>query len=183
MKKINKLLAVLLILCTILSAFSACKSGKGTEDASETGKKELTPWVDYVAQVKLNKSSGSLWTEATVKSYIDGDTTHFYVDEGVISHEFLKARYAGVNTPESTGQIEPWGKKASAYTKEKLKNSTSIVLETDGTDWEVDSTGERYLVWVWYKPQGSDVYRNLNLELLQEGLALGSSISDCRYAD
>jgi hypothetical protein len=37
------------------------------------------------------------------------------------------------------------------------------------------------MLWVWYQPKGSDTYRNLNVELLQEGLAWGSKTSDCRY--
>ena len=95
----------------------------------------------------------------------------------------MKARYLAVNTPESTGKIEEWGKKASNFTKSKLQSATSIVLETDGANWEVDSTGDRHLVWVWYKTADSDVYRNLNLELLQNGLALSSKSSETRYGE
>lgn len=185
MKK--RILSLLLLASVALGSFAGCNTPESSSNdsvASESSGKVEIEKIDYAGQAVLDFSADSQTTEIErVKSYIDGDTTHFYVEDGIIKHEFLKARYAAVNTPESTGQIEPWGKKASAYTKDKLKNATSIVLETDGSDWEVDSTGERYLVWVWYKPQGSDVYRNLNLELLQEGLALGSSVSDCRYAE
>jgi hypothetical protein len=37
------------------------------------------------------------------------------------------------------------------------------------------------LSWVWYKAPGATTYRNLNLELLQEGLALGSKAGESRY--
>ena len=121
--------------------------------------------------------------EVTVRSYIDGDTTHFYTTPGFNDQDILKARYLSVNTPESTGQIEEWGKAASNFTKNALKNAESIVVETDGADWEVDSTGERYLVWVWYRPAGESDYRNLNLELLQNGLAVGSKASSTRYGE
>ncbi len=187
MKK--RILSLLLLACVALGSFAGCDIASllgGSTDLPESSSSssQQIEKVDYAGQAVLDGGADSKTTEIVrVKSYIDGDTTHFYVEDGVISHEFLKARYAAVNTPESTGQIEPWGKKASAYTKEKLKNASSIILETDGSDWEVDSTGERYLVWVWYKTEGSAVYRNLNLELLQEGLALGSSVSDCRYAE
>ena len=187
MKK--RILSLLLLVCVALGSFAGCDiaslfGGSKYNSSSSDSTSEKIEKVDYAGQAILDEAADSQTTEiVSVKSYIDGDTTHFYVKDGVIKHEFLKARYAAVNTPESTGQIEPWGKKASTFTKEKLKSATSIILETDASTWEVDSTGERYLVWVWYKAEGADVYRNLNLELLQEGLALGSSVSDCRYSE
>ena len=69
-----------------------------------------TKHVDYVAETKLDMTSDTLKLEATVKSFIDGDTTHFYVEE---CEEFpdgiVKARYLAINTPESTGKLEVWG--------------------------------------------------------------------------
>jgi len=38
-------------------------------------------------------------------------------------------------------------------------------------------------VWVWYKPAGADTWRNLNLELLQEGLAIASNSANNRYGE
>ena len=87
----------------------------------------------------------------------------------------LKARYLAVNTPESTGKIEEWGKAASRFTREKLENAEEIWIESDDTAWNLDSTGARFLVWVWYRPQGEQDFRNLNIELLQEGLAIANS--------
>ncbi len=140
--------------------------------------------VDYAGQVKLNmESADTIKQEVTVEAFIDGDTTHFKVPTTIVERGILKARYLAVNTPESTGKIEEWGKKASNYTKNTLKNATSIVIETDTDEWAVDSTGERYLVWVWYKTAEMTDYRNLNLELLQEGLAVGSKASESRYGE
>ena len=151
-------------------------------------KKEEPELIDYAAQVTLDMNSESIKQEVTVNAFIDGDTTHFkvpssIVDGTVIKRDILKARYLAVNTPESTGKIEEWGKKAAAYTKSHLSEATSIIIETDGSEWAVDSTGERYLVWVWYKTPGMTEYRNLNLELLQNGLAVGSKASETRYGD
>ncbi len=140
-----------------------------------------TDLVDYAGQAVLDLDATTQTMEATVKVYVDGDTTHFYV-QGWNSENLYKARYAGVNTPESTGKLEPWGKTAANFTRSKLETATSIILESDSADWEADSTGDRYLTWVWYKAPGATVYRNLNLELLQEGLALPSGTSDCRYS-
>ena len=39
------------------------------------------------------------------------------------------------------------------------------------------------MVWVWYRTSSDSAYRNLNLEILQNGLAVGSNASDNRYGD
>lgn len=137
--------------------------------------------VDYASQVKLNMSSNSAKVEATVKTYVDGDTTHFYVSSDLVEGGVLKARYLAINTPESTGKIEEYGKKASNFTKEKLSQATSIIIESDTEVWDIDSTGSRNLVWVWYKTSDSEEYRNLNIEILQNGLALANSAANNRY--
>ena len=177
MKKRTKTLAMLLLICTLITCQVSCALFK---NLSGDKKKEL---VDYASQVKLDMSSESLKAEATVKQYVDGDTTHFYVDNDVVSGGVLKARYLAINTPESTGKIEVWGKKASNFTKEKLKSATSIIIESDDNKWNVDSTGDRYLVWVWYKTADSEDYRNLNIEILQEGLAIASNSRQNRYGE
>jgi endonuclease YncB( thermonuclease family) len=178
MKKLTKFLALLLLICTIVSSLASCDLlnsifGGGGETPIEL--------VDYVGQLELDMTSNTLKQEVTVKSYIDGDTTHFFVPESVRKGGVLKARYLAVNTPESTGKIEEWGKKASNFTKTKLKEAESIIIESDDDKWNADSTGDRFLVWVWYKLPGSDKYRNLNIELLQEGLAIASNSSQNRY--
>ena len=188
----NVLLPALCVLLTLSTLFTAvsCNSTKDdgetttTTNNTTTPEKELAPWVDYASQVKLDRNSGTLQIEATIKSYIDGDTTHFFVNpadcpscpDGV-----LKARYLAINTPESTGKIEEWGKAASKFTRKKLEEATSIILESDNNKWNIDSTGERHLVWVWYKTAEDTEYHNLNLEILQEGYAISSNASQNRY--
>ena len=139
--------------------------------------------VDYAASIKLDMASGKATQEVTVHAYVDGDTTHFNVPASVMPGGILKARYLGINTPESTGKIEEWGKAAAQFTKDTLKNATSIVLESDTANWDADSTGGRYLVWVWYKTKDSDEYRNLNVEILQNGLAIASSSANNTYGE
>lgn len=51
----------------------------------------------------------------TVKTYVDGDTTHFHVPEDVVPGGVLKARYLAIDTPESTGK--------SKNTARRLPNS------------------------------------------------------------
>ena len=172
MKKLTKLLAVLLLVCTLITCAASCDWLKGDKELEFT---------DYTAELKLDMSTPSLKQEVTVKAYIDGDTTHFNVPTDVMEKGVLKARYLAINTPESTGKIEEWGKKAAAFTKEKLKSATSIIIESDDGKWNADSTGDRYLVWVWYKTAESDEYKNLNLEILQNGLAIASNTAQNRY--
>lgn len=172
---ILKSCAVLLLLATTLSCFAAC--GKAEKE------------VDYVSQLTLDMSSDTLKQEVTIHQNIDGDTTHFkFKDPSKLPPEaqdagYFKARYMAINTPESTGKIEEWGRKASDFTKNALKSAESIIIESDDNKWNPDSTGSRFMVWVWYRTSSDSAYRNLNLEILQNGLAVGSNASDNRYGD
>ena len=179
----------------MLLSFGGCSQGQAPETtqapavettapaAAETTAPAIVEAVDYAGQLTLDLSSGTAKQEVQVKMFIDGDTTHFFVPSHVMSAGVLKARYLAVNTPESTGKIEEYGKKAAAFTKEKLSNAESIIIESESASWEADSTGDRYLSWVWYRPAGSDTYRNLNVELLQEGLAIASNSAQNRYGE
>jgi len=100
---------------------------------------------------------------ATVVQYVDGDTTIFKTLNG---HK-ITVRYEGIDTPESTYTVQPWGFAASNFTKDSLKDAT-IVLKTDngkpGKD-NLDSTGKRCLAWVWANG------RLVNLDLVENALA------------
>ena len=142
---------------------------------------EEAAYTDYAASVRPDRTGAAARQEVTVKAFVDGDTTHFLVPESVAAGGVLKARYLAVNTPESTGRIEEYGKKAAAFLRERLSAASSILIESDTETWNLDSTGERYLVWVWYKPEAAAPYRNLNIELLQNGLAVAYSAGSTRY--
>lgn len=136
------------------------------------GDKEYTFPTTYTDELRLeteyeNKSFLTDGIEiVTLLQAVDGDTAHFRD----ASNRTLKIRFLGINTPESTGQIAPWGGKASAYTKSKLENAYEIVIESDvvGQAPVLDSTGERYLAYVWYRPSRDSEFRNLNLELIEQ---------------
>ncbi len=190
----KKLLALLVALCLALGCLAGCTnntpSPEGPSDSQQEGPAEnpgsegaSEPFIDYAAEVVLDFDSKTAKQEVFVRNFVDGDTTHFNVPEEVDETGLLKARYLAVNTPESTGKIEEWGKKASAFTKEKLSNATSIYIESEDGNWNLDSTGGRYLVWVWYLPEGGDTYRNLNIELLQNGLSLASNSAENQYGE
>lgn len=176
-KNVLRVLSLLLVLSVISAVFVGC--GK---------KEEETPkgyeHVDFVAQTKLDMNSSSAKQEVTwgPNSHIDGDTSHFIVPKSFDSNGVVKARYLAIDTPESTGQIEEWGKAASNFTKSKLSTAAAIIIESDDDSWNFDGNG-RYLVWVWYKPTEDAEYRNLNIELLQNGLAGSSKSAEGRYGE
>lgn len=185
MKK--RLISLLLFASLACGLFAAC--GGASNESPESGSTSISvpdedtiEEIDYVGQLKLDMSSNSLKQEVTVKQFVDGDTTHFNVPTTIAEDGILKARYTAINTPESTGTIEPWGKKASNFTRSKLENAVSIIVETDSEEWEHDANG-RFLVWVWYKTTAADDYRNLNVEILQNGLAYANKSSSSRYGE
>lgn len=69
---------------------------------------------------------------------IDGDTAKFT--------EVGTTRFLYIDTPESTTTVEPYGKEASAYTCNLLKNSKVIQLQYDGPKKD---KYDRTLAWVW----------------------------------
>lgn len=179
MNKFTKLTALLLALILVVGLVAGCQD---PADPTTTGNKPLEV-TDYVEKTKLDMTSSTWKMEVTVKSFIDGDTTHFNVPTDISADGTLKARYLCVNTPESTGKIEAWGKKASTFTKETLKKATSIIIESNDDKLNADSTGGRYLLWIWYKTAENEDYRCLNLELIQNGLSISCGTIAERYGD
>ena len=116
--------------------------------------------------------------EVTLTSVTDGDTVNFVngrVDAKTSSENSKALRFLGVNTPESTARIEPWGVKASKFTKSVLwdaKNNKqkvySVVLQNDYSVWGVKEGNDRYLGFLWYKVNEDSPYRLLNLEIIEQ---------------
>lgn len=197
MKRILLFLLILTVAITVLAACgenadssaqessSTPASSLPTSSAPESSTATTTSehiHIDYAAMVQPGADSVSVKQIVRgVHSYIDGDTTHFDVNELVNGTNVVKARYLAVNTPESTGKIEEWGKAAATFTKETLKKATEIMIESDTLKWDIDSTGERCLLWIWYKTADNATWRNLNIELLQNGLAIASNSNNNRY--
>lgn len=181
--KTKRVIALLLALAVIVLCLAACSLKESNSDFSVTPATSETVKKDYASELKLNMNSETKKQIVTVKTYVDGDTTHFNVPEDIMSGGVLKARYLAIDTPESTGKIEEYGKKAAEFTKSALSRAVSILVESDDEKWNLDSTGSRYLVWVWYKTSEDGEYRNLNLEILQNGLAAASSTGNNRYGD
>lgn len=189
MKKANncRFLSLIFALLVVLSSLLFVSCGKQDEEESGWNYTRSADLPDFATQVKLRENGLDSDFDktgrgyVTVEQFIDGDTVHFWNN----SHtEIIKVRFLAIDTPESTGRVEPWGKPASIYTKTKLKNATVIALESDEDGKSaLDSTGSRYLAWVWYKTKDSDEWRNLNIEILSDGLAMGKSSLSTRYGE
>lgn len=142
----------------------------------------------------------------TLRSCTDGDTANFiqedYKDEfgAFIS---IKTRFLGVNTPESTAKVEPWGKPASIFTKHQLEAAQIAADEATAKDSsgkihhnivlinhpgqafdEKDSSGNRWLAFIWYRLNEQSDWRNLNLELVERAYSKNQLFVDdpvCNY--
>ncbi|MBO5657803.1 MAG: hypothetical protein J6R94_06430, partial [Agathobacter sp.] len=150
MNNLLKKLSIILLLCLAITLVGGCGNSGAQNTESENSETQQIEHIDYAASVTLNMNSATAKQEVTVKTFVDGDTVHFNVPTSVMETGVLKARFIAVNTPESTGKIEEWGKKASRFTREKLENAVSIIIESDTATWDADSTGDRYLCWIWY---------------------------------
>ena len=109
----SRAFALSYVLSSTIGSLSLCNqtpTDAPTEAPTEKPNDE-PEFIDYAAQVKFDPNSGRAVAKVTVHAAVDGDTTHFNVPTSIVSSGILKARYLGINTPESTGIIEPWGKK------------------------------------------------------------------------
>ncbi len=177
---------------TILAGTSlvGCNKGPKFIDYAHNGSVVLP--VDYRGHDFFQDGIG----QVTVKTYIDGDTTHFLQVEGDTS-TILKSRYYGIDTPESTGNVQEYGKQASNFTHEKLANavengtivvSSPFSIQGDFRAPEKDSTGERYLSLVWiHETKKNAPFKELillNLWIVQEGLSWAKGTTEVpEYAD
>lgn len=140
----------------------------------------------YTDQTKLTQSVSEdsvldkdFIAYAKVSAYVDGDTTHFRVNMST-GNKKISVRYLGIDTPESTYKIEPWGIKAANFTKKKLMEAKKIVLQAETE--KLKDGNERYLCWVWYQPEDGADFRLLNLEIVEEGYSNAKSYTNTQYA-
>lgn len=162
----------------------------GCQNSSGSKTKKINYIDDPAVRLSLNYEGRSFFTDGiaqvTLKSPIDGDTAHFY-GMNAISRP-IKARFWGIDTPESTGRIQEYGMAASRFTKEKLKeaneNGTIVVSTAQDTYGapKADSTGDRYVSLIWVnltvKNAPLDQLVLLNLWIVQEGLSYVKNVSD-----
>ena len=113
--------------------------------------------------------------EVSFYKKVDGDTAKFKLDGAVITVRFL-----GINTPEAEGpyrEEETYGKEASAYTENRLKNANKIEIEYDEASSKTDRY-DRTLAYIWV----DNVL--LQEELIEKGLATTYMLQDnYKYAE
>lgn len=176
-----------------------------TSDSSEsntTDTSTLPEWVDYVhngsVTLQIDYQGKDFYKdgigEMNLHMCIDGDTAHFKPVNTSTSSENVKARFYGIDTPESTGKVQMWGKEASLFTQEKLENAAAngtIVVSTYYDSYGApipDSTGERYVSLVWINEEKKNAPYDelvlLNLWIVQEGLSWVKNVLEVpAYAD
>jgi len=175
---------------------SSTESSSSSSDSSSSSSDvcvnpDYTPAIDYVSQVHLAKEylGKSFLTDGigqvTLVQKVDGDTAHFKQVSG--STLTIKGRYNCIDTPESTGMVEPWGHGASEYNGSLLASAQTIVLSTDSTATKapaLDSTGSRYLVYVWVSTKANAAIGDLilsNLAICQAGWSKAKGATNTDY--
>lgn len=174
MKKILCLVTVILLMLTCCLA--ACNPKSDVADNSEfydsiTKTCKLTK--SYVGKSFMDDGIGL----AKVEAYTDGDTTRFKTVQG----DTVIIRYHSIDTPESTGSVEKWGKSASNFVKSQLLKAEEIVLEATASTPEHDSYGQRYLGYVWYKAEGGTEFKLMNLEVVENGYSDNKGQDTSKY--
>lgn len=116
-------------------------------------------------------------TEAKVVRVIDGDTIEVAYVAGA-QLPATRVRLIGINTPESTTRVEPFGKEASAYTEQQLEGKT-VWLEKDVS--ETDRYG-RALRYVWLtKPPAEPTDKDIRTHLFNAILVLAGYAQVATY--
>ncbi len=142
---------------------------------------------DFISTVKLSAHSDFQTFENTTflqdkislvaLDYVeDGDTVHF--KEGENS---LTIRMAYIDTPSD---IESWGHEAMSSTRALMAQAKTIVITNKSLSStgsvDLDSTGERYVGFIWYSRKENATIndlRCLNLDLVNEGYSKSFSKS------
>lgn len=113
--------------------------------------------------------------EVSLSKCVDGDTAKF-----IINNKEETVRFLAVDTPETkhpTKGEEPYGKEASDYTCNRLKEGNKIELEYDDNSTKTDKYN-RYLAWVFVDDN------LLQAELVKNGLAeVAYLYGDYKYTD
>lgn len=203
MKKHTPLLLILsafaLVSCgTVNPASSAVSSATPTSSAASSSITEVDYAHNGSVALSLDYAGHDFYKDGigqvSLHTCIDGDTAHFDPLVTTTSGLTIKSRFWGIDTPESTGQIQPYGKQASNFTKEKLTAAATngtIVVSSPFSTYQVpekDSTGTRYVSLVWINTEKKNApYKELtllNLWIVQEGLSNVKNVSDIpSYSD
>ena len=165
LKNIIKIFFSLTIAVVLSFGLLACGEGNGKLDPNKTYSSITESCkldINYEGKDFIKDGIG----KAKLNRVADGDTASFQLESG----EFVTIRFFGIDTPESTGEVDKWGLSASLFTKRQVNNDSEFVLESStGGAAEKDSYGTRYLGYVWYRNSSSEDWKNLNLLVVENG--------------
>lgn len=129
---------------------------------------ELTDTVKALSDELLSDYEDITLEEATVTEVVDGDTLWVTIDG-----KEEKVRLIGIDCPEYTKEIEPYGKEATEFTTNELLGKT-VYLQKDHSDTD---SYDRLLRYVWIEDISDNLDDNnifdylFNNILVKEGLA------------
>lgn len=157
----------MLVVALLLGA-TACNKEEETKN-NKLSRDEVYSEVTESLKLDLNPTGKSFLTDGVevvkLSTISDGDTASFTLSSGGT----IRVRFYGVDTPESTGEVNKWGVDASKFSKARLNEATEYLLESStGGAAEKDSY-TRYLGYVWYRNSSTDEWKNLNLQLVENG--------------
>lgn len=107
-------------------------------------KKALT--VALLVTILFTLNIPNIEAKTTLNKCIDGDTASLNIDGKI-----KKVRFLAIDTPETNHPTlgeEPYGKEASNYTCNALKNAKTIEIEYDKNSDKTDKY-DRQLVWIF----------------------------------
>lgn len=173
----KKIICVALVLVFALGcfAFVGCNRISDNTEHYDAITKKLKLSKSYEGKDFITEGIGA----ATLLYTTDGDTTTFKLIPSEVS---VTIRYHGIDTPESTGGVEKWGKAASLFNKNCLDvPGTEYVLEATGPRAVPDSYGVRYLGYVWYRNPGQREFKCLNLEMVENGFSENKCVNTSEF--
>lgn len=159
--KIKYLIITILIIC--ITMFFAIFAKDLLNNKAKLNESNSSNILDNI----FNTNDEINLQEAYVTKVVDGDT--IWVN---IEGKEEKIRLIGVNSPEYTKEVEPYGKEATEYTKQNLLNKT-VYLQKDISDTD---SYDRLLRYVWTEKITEINDENIknylfNYSLVYEGLA------------
>lgn len=183
---LRKIVAFIVVACCSVLCLAGCGEEKEPEKPTVADNTEYYDTVTKTLKLQQPYADKNFYTDgigsAKVASYTDGDTTLFRLD--VADPDLggtVNIRYYCIDTPESTGGVEKWGKSASLFVKQQLSEATEIVLEATSKPASKDSYGTRYLGYVWYKTASYNEFKCLNLEIVENGYSENKAINTNAY--
>jgi micrococcal nuclease len=141
---------------TLSEETNSQEKGSEQRDTSNAGENQIGDGID----------DQTIREEYELVKVIDGDTIKIMYDG-----EEVNVRFIGVDAQESTTRLECFGKEATNYMKDKLKDADKIRLEFDESQGMRDKYN-RLLGYIYYEDQ------NLNNQIIRDGYAYEYTYDD-----